>query len=253
MKCVSFLRASLQTERVNLPTVPLEVADTNNDHDDVEGEVDEHDTNVSPAVSIVHAQSMVKVLTLLVGAVLACRGSIEVRDVTGGGLHELGSILSTGLTSRGVEDRVLVRLAGDRDIVELSGDKTLNHIVVRVEPVHPGRPELGHGSLGHHDTAEQVQGRENEGVQQSGNLGRGGEGSNCLTESNSEETEDDQHDPGVECQDRVRTKADCPVENQEENRAGQDDIGNFNQQNRRGKRFPAVVFAGKLSVEPLTF
>lgn len=141
------IRMSKQTR---LTAVVAVVLDSKGDKNNVGAQVKAHDSHISPAVFKVHVQSLVKVLALGVLAVLTGLSGIGVVDVAGGGLQELGGILLTGLTNGDVEDREFVTGAFDLKVVKLNCDQTLNHVVVRVQPVHPGAPELGHRRIWHH-------------------------------------------------------------------------------------------------------
>lgn len=70
---------------------------------------------------------------------------------------------------------------------------------LRVKPIEPRAPELGHTGIGHDHTTEEIEGRDNERVQQGSNLNIRGPGGNHLSERNGKDDKDLEHQESVEC------------------------------------------------------
>ena len=127
------------------------------------------------------------------------------------------------------------------------------HETIRNEPVEPRAPELGHTRVGHNDTTEEIEDRDDEWIQQGSNLNIRRPGGNHLSQSNSKDDKDLEHQVGIERRDGIGREANSPVEDTEENSRDKEEEGQLDYTDRQCKRFPAVVFARLLPEEPLTF
>ena len=76
-------------------------------------------------------------------------------------------------------------------LLQLSGDHGTKHTSVRYQLVQPRTPELGHGRVRNRDTTERSEDKTKEGVEQTGGLDVGRNGTNELTEGDTEQLDED--------------------------------------------------------------
>lgn len=104
------------------------------------------DTKISPSVLETPANvSFVVLVTHSVGTVVTRTSSIFILNVTKSTILKVSRhVLTTSLSRRNINLVIVAVLTDNRYTIHDIDNKAFNHIMVRIQPVHPGTPEVRH-------------------------------------------------------------------------------------------------------------
>lgn len=143
------------TINIRSSSVEVEIFCGHKEDDEVTGNVNNKDAEISPSVVEAVAERVVKLVSDLVCAVLAYTRGVVADVARCTACEEVAHVRAARLALGSLESVELGRGALDRSSVEFSNNHTTNQACKGVKLVQPDTPELGNGGLGDGDTAEE--------------------------------------------------------------------------------------------------
>lgn len=238
------LLPGFRTERLhNLPAAGEVQPAADEDDGEVEEDVRPEEAVVAPVVRVVDVEA---------------RGVLVARGVLAVAAHAVGEGFDVAARARGVrpnvrlarvarwvvEDGEFLCLADDGDVVDDEAQEALEEVVEGRERVHPGAPEAREALGGHEHAAEADDEGEEDGDEQAGKEFVGAEARYRLAEADVEEFKGHDEEPDARARVRVAREADAPVPTAPVEGAGDERVGDFDEDGGDDKGHPGVDFRG---------